>query len=274
MAFRVLIADDHEIARLGVQSVLESSGRYEVCGVASDGRIAVQMARLLTPDLVVLDIGIPIMNGLTVARHILALNRRQRILFFTEQDSEHSMRRALGEGVRGYVLKADPAGDLLKAADALQQGRMFLTPRMTEIVLAFAKSRACESPLSEREREIVQLVAEGHDTKQMAKFLCLSPKTIETHRTNLRRKLQIRSTAELVLYALRNEIVRIRGLRSPTRTLPGSRNDFYRSFGPKLTSQPKLLSDNALCDSTSQSSSSLTSAAQPGAHIENLSLVR
>jgi DNA-binding NarL/FixJ family response regulator len=176
------------------------------------------MTRRLKPDLVVIDIGLPGLNGLDAARQILSENPRQRILIFTEVNSESMMRRALDAGIRGYVLKTDRADDLLAAANGLLQGRIFFTSRMTDIVLGKATAEPRELSLSEREREVLQLVAEGNSTTKISKILCLSPKTVDTHRTNLRRKLQISSTAELVVYAVRNEIVGIPELNFPTRT--------------------------------------------------------
>lgn len=215
---RVLIADDHEIARMGAVSVFEGSGRYQICAEASDGRGAIAMTRRLRPDLVVIDIGLPGLNGLDAARQILSESPRQPILIFTEVNSESMMRRALDAGIRGYVLKTDRADDLLAAANGLLQGRIFFTSRMTDIVLGNATAEPRELSLSEREREVLQLVAEGNSTTQISKILCLSPKTVDTHRTNLRRKLQISSTAGLVVYAVRNEIVGIPELKFPTRT--------------------------------------------------------
>ncbi len=219
-AFSVLIADDHELARIGVATVLASSGLYETCGEAFDGRITVEMFLRLKPDLVVLDVGLPTLNGIDAARRILSSNPRQCILVFTEVDSEYAMRKALETGVRGYVLKSDPVSDLLTAAHELVHGRTFFTSRMTEILLALATTELHEQTLSNREREIMQLLVEGNSTTQIAKLLSLSPKTVDTHRSNLRRKLQIKSTADLVVYAVRNEIVRIPELRFAVQSSP------------------------------------------------------
>lgn len=242
--FRFLVADDHELARIGVAFVLGRTGRYEVSGEASDGRAAVEMTRMLRPDLVVLDAGLPILNGLDAGRQIISHNSQQSILIFTEVDSEYAMRMALDCGVRGYVLKTDPVTDLLTAADQLMQGRTFFTSRMTEMVLALGTAELHGPALSDREREIVQLLVEGNNVKQIAKLLSLSPKTVDTHRTNLRRKLQIKSIAELVRYAIRNEIVRIPELRcsiqSPSETwsapTPSSRGSVGHHVSRELLS--------------------------------------
>ena len=221
-AVSVLVADDHEITRIGIESVFEGKGNYTVSARATDGRSAVRMTRCLRPDLVVLDVGLPKLNGLDAARQILSDNLEQRILVFTEIESARTMRDALEAGIRGYVLKSDPVCHLITAAEALLQGRTFFTSRMSEIVLGLAKSQLREPLLTGREREIIQLVADGHCAAEIAKVLCLSPKTVDTHRTRIGRKLKISSTAELIVYAVRNEMVSIHELTCPTPRLTES----------------------------------------------------
>ena len=227
--FRILIADDHELVRLGVRSMLTDHDDWEVCGEASDGREAVEKTTRLKPDLVVLDEGMPGLNGLEAARQILSRNRRQRVLMLTTTDIEQLMREALRAGVRGFILKSDPGADLVAAVGALQQGRAFFTARVSEMVLHgflhnkwdIAPNAAHEPRLTPREREITQLLAEGKSTKEAAVIIGLSIKTAETHRNNIMMKLKIHSTAELVLYAIRNNIVYLAaGVPLPTSSPP------------------------------------------------------
>jgi DNA-binding NarL/FixJ family response regulator len=222
--FRILLADDHPIFLLGVRSLLGSHEGWEVCGEAADGRDAVEKCRQLKPDLVVLDIGMPRLNGMDAARQILRSNPNQRILVLTDVDSEQVIRECLEAGVRGWVFKTDKAQDLITAVEALGQQRSTFSSRVSDLVLngylrrphvdpALAMPRA----LSPREREVVQLVAEGKSSKEIAVMLGLSVKTVETHRSNLLIKLKIHSIVELVLYAVRNGIVTV---RTPVAVMP------------------------------------------------------
>jgi DNA-binding NarL/FixJ family response regulator len=213
---RILIADDHEVARRGIRSLLEG-GRtdWEICGEARDGREAVELAGKLKPDVMLLDIGMPNLNGLDAARQILAMNPEARILILTIHDSEQVVREVLAAGARGFLLKSDAGRDLVAAVEALQNKRTFFTPRVAQMMLdgylrpqsETQSSRPCV--LTPREREVIQLVAEGKTTKEIATALNLSVKTAETHRTNLMRKLDLHSVADLTLYAVRNGIVQI-----------------------------------------------------------------
>jgi DNA-binding NarL/FixJ family response regulator len=219
--FRILVVDDHEVVRFGVRSLLDGHEGWQVCGEAADGREAVEKTAQMMPDLVVLDLGMPRMNGLEAARQILHHNPRQRILILTNSDSEQMMRAALWSGVRGFLLKSDPACDLVAATEALLKGRTFFTSRMAEMVLAGYLKVARESSreasplpgLTAREREVIQLIAEGSSTKEVAAILSVSVKTAETHRTNIMCKLRLHSVSDLVLYAVRNDI----GLVSDSR---------------------------------------------------------
>lgn len=219
--FRVLVVDAHEVVRLGIRSLLEGHEGWEVCGEAADGREAVEKTADMLPDLIILDLGMPRLNGLEAARQILHDNPRQQILILTSSDSEQMMRTALEVGVRGFVLKSDPACDLMTATGALQKGRTFFTSRMAEMVLAGylkadgngSRQRSSLPGLTAREREVTQLVAEGNCTKEVATILNISVKTAETHRNRIMHKLKLHSVSELVLYAVRNGIVRIADLR-------------------------------------------------------------
>lgn len=207
-AVRVLIADDHEVVRIGLRSLFETGRGYAVCGEASNGREAVKVALQLEPDLVVLEIGLPVLNGLEAARQILSMKRQPSILVHTKVASEPTMQRALQIGIRGFVLKRDPGSYVLSAAEALMQGRTFFTSSMTES-LASAKKPGFEASLTQRESEILQLLAEGNCGKDIGAILDLSTKTVETHRSNLMRKLRLHSIVELTLYAVRTGIIQV-----------------------------------------------------------------
>ena len=212
MTLRILVADDHEVVRRGLCSLLAAHSGWEVCGEAVDGREAVAKANQLRPDIVVMDIGMPSLNGLAATNKILEDAPQQRVLILTVNQSEQLVREVLEAGARGYVLKSDAARDLVAAVEALEQGRTFFTPHVGDFVLSGfldgSGAKTVKVPrLTPREREIVQLLAEGKSTKEVAGILNLSVKTAETHRSNVMRKLGIHSISELVLYALRNNII-------------------------------------------------------------------
>ena len=223
---RILIADDHEVVRLGLRTLLQGHPDWEICGEASDGRDAVDKAGQLKPDVVILDIGMPNLNGLDAARHILRNEPRTAVLILTIDESEQVIREVLNAGARGFLLKSDAARDLVAAVEALQQRRTFFTSRVAEMVLgSYLNGRAPSSPtqvptdpLTRREREVVQLLAEGKSTKQVATILGMSVKTAETHRANIMRKLDFHSVSQVVLYAVRNNIVQV----PPSATAPTS----------------------------------------------------
>ena len=214
-ALRILVADDHEVARQGIRALLESHAGWEVCAEAKDGREAVEGAGRFKPDVLLLDIGMPNLNGLDAARQILATNPDARILILTIHDSEQVVREVLAAGAKGFLLKSDAGRDLLAAVEALQHRRTFFTPKVAQMMLdGYLRPHEETDPsgqcvLTPREREVIQLVAEGRTTKEIAIALSLSVKTAETHRTNLMRKLDLHSVADLTLYAVRNGIVQI-----------------------------------------------------------------
>lgn len=213
---RILIADDHEIVRRGLVSLIQSQPTWEVCGEAGNGRQAVELAKQLRPAIVILDIGMPILNGLEATRRILRDNPRTRVLILTITDTDQAVRTVLYAGARGFLLKSDAARDLVSAIDALQSNKTFFTARVAELVLSgyrgndgASKKDPVLPDLTSREREVVQLLAEGRSTKEVASHLDLSVKTAETHRSNIMKKLGLHSVGELVLYAVRNHIIQI-----------------------------------------------------------------
>jgi DNA-binding NarL/FixJ family response regulator len=208
---KILIADDHELLRRGLSATLADRPRWKVVGEAATGRAAVEMAAKLSPDVVILDISMPELNGLEATRQILAVDPAMRILILTMHDSEQVVRDVLDAGAQGYLLKSDAGRDLLAAVEALLQDRPFFTSKVARMVLEGylrpAEKEAEPSPLSPREREIVQLLAEGHSNKEVADHLGISVKTAETHRTNIMRKMNFRSITDMVRYAIRNKII-------------------------------------------------------------------
>lgn len=218
---RILIADDHEVARRGIRALLESHPGWEVCGEARDGRETVELASRVNPDLILLDIGMPNLNGLEAARQILAASPDVAILILTMHDSDQVVREVLRAGARGFLLKSDAGRDLVAAVEALQLQRTFFTTRVSQMVLNGFLDRDNQPDqtvrdqeyshhvLTGREREVIQLLAEGKTSKEVAVTLNLSVKTAETHRTNLMRKLGLHSVADLTRYAVRNGIVQV-----------------------------------------------------------------
>ena len=206
---RILVADDHAVVRRGVRALLEGQMDWQVCGEASTGPEAVEQTRLLDPDIVVLDLSMPELNGLDAARRILRESPRTQVLVLTMHHSEELAHQVLQAGARGYVLKSDADRELVAAVDSLQQRRTFLTPNLAASDAGADGTQADggRGELTPREREIVQLVAEGRSSKEVAAMLGISVKTVESHRTNVMRKLRIRSVSQLVRYAVRNRIV-------------------------------------------------------------------
>jgi DNA-binding NarL/FixJ family response regulator len=230
-ALRLLVADSHYLVRLGLRSFVESHDGWQVCGEAVDGRDAVEKCKRLKPDLLILDICMPKLNGVDAARRILRAEPNQRILIVTDVESEDVIRECLEVGVRGWVRKSDGAPDLLLALEALQKDRRFFTPHVEELVLndyLQKGHRRSAAPgvarLSSRERELVQLISEGNITKQVATIMNVTAKTAETHRSNVMRKLGVHSIAELVLYAVRNNIVKV---QLPTAPLAETKTVYH-----------------------------------------------
>ncbi|MDP8980679.1 MAG: response regulator transcription factor [Acidobacteriota bacterium] len=215
-AAKILLADDHEIVRRGLRALLEGHPDWAVVGEAETGREAVEMARDVAPDVAILDIGMPELNGFEATRQILKAAPQTEVLILTMHESEQIVREVLDAGARGYVLKSDAGRDLVAAVEALCQHRTFFSSKIADMLL-HAYLRPSPRPngepepargrLTAREREIVQLLAEGKSNKEVAQALNISIKTAETHRTNIMNKLDLRSITALVRYAVRNNIV-------------------------------------------------------------------
>jgi DNA-binding NarL/FixJ family response regulator len=214
-SIRILIADDHDLMRRGLKSLLEAHHGWTICAEAHTGREAVARAEELKPDIVILDITMPELNGVEAARRILKASPNTEILVLSVHYSDQLIRDILDAGVRGYIVKSDSDRDLVIAVEALSNHKPFFTPRATELILSNFNSRggSMEVPdvigerLTSREREIVQLLSEGKTSKEVASALGISVKTAETHRANIMRKLEIHSVSELVRYAVRNQII-------------------------------------------------------------------
>jgi DNA-binding NarL/FixJ family response regulator len=209
---RILIVDDHAVVRRGVRALLESQPEWEVAGEATTGRDAVDLARQLQPDIVVMDLSLPELNGLDATRQILKESPGTEVLVLTMHHSEELARNALQAGARGYVLKSDADENLIAAVESLRQHKPFLTSTVTEFMLDdyirhVDGHDTRYAPVTHRERQIIQLLAEGKSNKESAAALGVSVKTIEAHRANIMRKLHLRSSSDLVRYAVRNNIV-------------------------------------------------------------------
>jgi DNA-binding NarL/FixJ family response regulator len=209
---RILIADDHDIIRRGVKAVLSSHPGWEVCAEAATGREAVAMAQELRPDIVVMDISMPELNGLEAARQIRKMLPKTEVMILSLHFSDQLVREVVDAGAHGYVLKSDADKDLLKAVEALANRRSFFTSGAAELILDGTRERVAptmlmRNRLTPREREIVQLLAEGKSSKEVAVSLFISVKTAETHRANIMRKLEVHSVSELVRYAVKNHMI-------------------------------------------------------------------
>ena len=210
------MVDDHLVVRRGVAGVIgDARPEWEVCGEASTGREGVAAAARLKPDVVVMDISMPDMNGLEATREILKDNPGTEVLILSVHESDQIVHDVLAAGARGYILKQDAGTDLVAALEAVRQHRLFLTSRVSEVVLSGYLGRAAAgtppevpfSRLSPREVQIVQLVAESKSNKEVSGILHISVKTVESHRAHIMEKLGLHSVADLVRYAIRNNIV-------------------------------------------------------------------
>ena len=220
---RIMLADDHEVVRKGLRVMLETREGWRVCGEASNGRDAVRLAAELQPDIAVIDLSMPELDGLEATRQIKREAPGTEVLVFTMYDTPRMVREVLAAGARGYVLKSDAVRHLISAVEALSEHKPYFTSAVSESILegylqfvsgdertsAHKMAGGAPNPLTRREREIAQLLAESLTNKEIAAKLSISVKTVETHRGAIMRKLGLNSIVELVYYALRNKIVEL-----------------------------------------------------------------
>jgi len=213
---RVVLADDHAVMRRGIRDILETDSEIEVIGEAADGREAIRLGEKLQPDVMIVDLGMPELNGLDAIRHMRREQPEVELLVFSMHDSEELIREVCAAGARGYVLKSDAALYLAEAVKSLSRHKPFFTPRISEAILNSLVTSSVvngkaeptgHGPLSAREREILQLLAENKGNKEIARRLAISVRTVETHRRSIMHKLNANSIVELVHYAIRNGIV-------------------------------------------------------------------
>jgi DNA-binding NarL/FixJ family response regulator len=216
---RLLVADDHEFVRMGVRTLVEEQPGWEVVAEASNGREAVEKAKLVQPDVTILDLSMPELNGLEAAREILK-SVPTKVLILSMYYSDPLIRQTLEAGALGYVLKSDARQDLLSAVDALRRNKTFFTPKVAHMVLDDYLGRPTKENedgsdrnngvrLTAREKQILYLLAEARSSKEVAVILGISVKTAETHRANIMRRLDCHSVGELVLYAIRNHVLQL-----------------------------------------------------------------
>ena len=211
---RILLADDHSLVRRGIRSLLGVHSDWQVCGEAADGKEALEKVTQLNPDVLILDLNMPELNGLEVTRRVHKICPQVEVLVLTVQDSEQVMRQVLDAGARGYMLKSDAGDKVLAAIETVRRHHLFLSSQTSRMLHGSSAPLARDDvtprqPLSPRERQILQLLAEGKSTKEVAAALDITIKTAETHRSNIMRKLDLHHVTELVRYAIRNQVVQI-----------------------------------------------------------------
>lgn len=211
---RILVADDHDVVRRGLRAILEAEPGWEVVADVANGRSAVERGRELKPDVAVVDISMPELSGFEATRRLLAASPETRVVILSMHESDEVIREVVKAGARGYVLKGDAGRDLVAALRAVAAGRSFFTSRVTEIVVRGAAGAPGprdpampQHELTARERDVLRLLAEGRSHKQVADALGIRPKTVETHRANVSRKLRLKSSGDLVRYAIRNNLI-------------------------------------------------------------------
>ena len=208
MTTRILIADDHDVVRSGLRTVLDGQPNWEVVAEAADGKEAIFKAIETRPDIAVVDYSLPLINGIEVTRQIRERLPKTEVLIFTMVDTETVMEELVKAGARGYLLKSDAGRELISAIESLRVHKPYFTTKVSETLLKshLSNSKRMGSPLTSRERGVVQMIAEGHTNKGVAGLLNISLKTVETHRATVMRKLNLSSSADLVRYAIRNKI--------------------------------------------------------------------
>lgn len=212
---RILLADDHNVVRRGLKALLQDRSDWEICGEALSGREAVELAREMQPDIAVIDLMMPELNGLETTRQIRKVSGRTEVLIFTMHHNEALVHDVLDAGARGYLLKTDAERQIVTAVETLLRHQPYFSAEISETVLegflrsgrqAVAGQERSAPRLTPREREVIQLLAEGNRNKKIAQILSISVKTVETHRTTLMRKIGVKSIVELVRYAVRNRL--------------------------------------------------------------------
>jgi len=208
MKLRIILAEDHTIVLEGLRALLEKEG-FEIVGEAQDGRSAVELAEKFKPDIAILDIAMPALNGVDAAREILRASPDTRTILLTIHEDNQYVVEALRAGVSGYLLKTKAASDLVQAIKEVSRGALYLSPGLSrDVVKSFLENKEIKAdPLSPREREVLQLIAEGKTTKEVGAILGISVKTAESHRTRIMEKLDIHETATLVRYAIRQGVI-------------------------------------------------------------------
>lgn len=213
---RILVADDHDIVRQGIMGLLSREPEFEVVGEADNGLTAVELAESLQPDVVLMDLTIPKLNGIEATAQIVELNPAPRVIVLTMHQDRAHIRRAFESGASGYVLKRNELGDLLRAVDAVTRGEVFLSPAISRVVVETFVGRedlpisgGKSDGLSHREREVLVLVAEGQTNKEIADTLHIAEKTVAAHRANVMQKLDLKNAADLVRYAIREGMVEL-----------------------------------------------------------------
>jgi DNA-binding NarL/FixJ family response regulator len=211
-SLRILVADDHDLMRRGIKTIIESRKGWEICGEAHTGSQAVAKAQELKPDVAILDISMPELNGIEAAKRIRKASEKTEILMLSMHYSDQIVRDVMNAGIRGYVVKSDSGRDLSQALENLSTHKTFYSERVSEAIAVPARADSpmrnkTASRITSRENEIIQLLAEGKSNKEVAVQLNISVKTVETHRANIMRKLELHTVSELVRYAIRNRII-------------------------------------------------------------------
>ena len=211
---RLVLGDDHTIVRQGICKILEEQREWQVVGQANNGREAVKEILALQPDIAILDVGMPLLNGIEATRQLVRRLPALRVLILSMHADEAYITQALHAGAKGYLLKDSADTELIRAVTAIAAGKSFFSPAVASVMLDdYVRHLADKGiadrydALSEREREIFQLIAEGHSNKEVAEILSISPATVETHRAHILQKLDVHNTAELVLYAVRRGVI-------------------------------------------------------------------
>ena len=212
---RILLVDDHAILRDGIRSLLEKDTQFKVIGEAGDGRTAIEMTRQLKPDIVLMDVAMPLLNGLEATAQIIQSNPESKVIILSMYDYESYIRQALAAGAAGYMLKDANAGELIDAIHSVYRGEAVLSPAITRLVIedylrwGEVKPAETDNGLTGREREVLQLIAEGYTNKEIGEILCIAIKTVQAHRANLMEKLDLHSKGDLIKYAIRKKIIEI-----------------------------------------------------------------